>query len=310
MSLRDGLTVRRLGGLIGAEIQGIDLSRELDAAAVAEIRAALLAHKVVFFRGQHDLDDEGQTRFAARFGQVTATAHPLSPGLAGRPQISAMDSGAKKIKSNTWHTDTTYVEQPPLGAVLRAVVVPPYGGDTLWANTARAYADLPEPFREYLDRLWGIHSNRWDYGTVRSTDGQHLPVPGNDAAAAAFDGPPFETEHPLVRVHPETGERSIVAGSHLRHILGLTAWASGDLQRSLQDHITRPENTIRWRWQPGDVVFWDNRSTQHYAAYDYDHRRVMHRVALTGEPLVGVTGEHSRPLVGDLTAYIPKAAAS
>lgn len=300
-----GMTISRIGGHIGAEITGIDLADPMDEPVAASIRAALWRHKVIFFRGQHRLDDDGQTEFAARIGELTMKAHPTHAGLAERPKISTLDSLDATVETDHWHTDSTFVDRPPAGAVLRAVQLPPAGGDTLWANTASAYLSMPDSVRGFIDTLWGAHSTRWDYGHRRARDGLPPLEADSPFAATAFYGPPFETLHPLVCLHPHTGERTILAGSHLRYIVGLPTNASFDIRRMLQDFITRPEHCLRWRWEVGDVAVWDNQATQHYAVRDYSEKRLMHRVSLAGGTPMGVDGRRSQARVGDLSSYAP-----
>ncbi|NLU65860.1 TauD/TfdA family dioxygenase [Streptomyces sp. HNM0574] len=293
--------VRRVGGRIGAEILGVDLSAELDTALVAELNTALLEHKALFFRGRH-LRDEDQLRFASLFGELTA-AHPTVPSVEGQPQILPVDGG-EGIRANRWHTDVTFVRTPPKASTLRGLVVPPYGGDTLIANTAAAYADLPEPLREFADRLWAVHTNTHDYAE-----------PKTEAAAEhrrVFTSRKWETAHPVVRVHPESGERGLFIGGFAQRIVGLGAEESRDVLRILQAYVTRPENIVRWSWEPGDLVLFDNRSTQHYAPDDYgDLPRRLHRVTVAGDVPVGVDGGRSRIVEGDAAShYTPAPAAA
>src|SRR2546430_156412 len=278
------LTVR-----IGAELTGVDLRQPLDARAVAWIRSALLRHKVVFLRGQH-LDREQQVAFASHLGELTA-AHPTVPGAEGAPGVFELDSHAGG-RANHWHTDVTFTDRPPAVSVLRAVVVPPVGGDTIWANTATAYEGLPAPLRALADGLRAVHTNRYDYGRAN-------PAGAVDDAArrrrVQFESVVFETEHPVVRVHPETGERSLLLGGFAQHVVGLSSRESADLIRALQDRVTAPEHTVRWRWREGDVAVWDNRAPPPYAVDDYgDAHRVGQRVTVAG-PLPGRVGRRPSP---------------
>lgn len=292
------VSVRRIGGHIGARIEGVDLAADLDDAVIAEIRAALLAHKVVFFRDQR-LDAASQETFARRFGTPT-TAHPTIPSLEDTPAVLDLDYSRTAGRANHWHTDVTFVQHPPLGSVLRAVTIPPYGGDTVWANTVHAYETLPDELRALADGLWAVHSNAYDYATYR---------PGDDSDAAraqreVFTSTEYVTEHPVVRVHPETGERSLTLGGFVRRFVGWNAEDSRDLLGILQRHVTRLENTVRWNWREGDVVFWDNRATQHYAVADYgDLPRRVQRITLVGDAPTSVSGRQSRAVTGDDTRY-------
>ncbi|MEV8100596.1 TauD/TfdA family dioxygenase [Kitasatospora sp. NPDC085879] len=287
--------LHKVGGRIGAEITGLDLAQPLDEQTVTALNEALVAHKALFFRGQH-LDDEGQTRFAANFGPLT-TAHPTVPSLDGQPNVLAVDS-EDGGRANQWHTDVTFVRTPPKASTLRSLVVPPYGGNTLIANTQTAYRDLPEQLREFADRLWAVHTNDYDYAQGKELD---------DAEAErrrVFTARTYRTAHPVVRVHPESGERGLFIGGFAERILGLPTAASHDLLRTLQSYVTRPENVVRWRWAVGDVVLFDNRSTQHYAPDDYDDLpRRLHRVTVAGDVPVGVSGEPAYIVEGDDAAH-------
>ncbi|MFZ3473509.1 TauD/TfdA dioxygenase family protein [Streptomyces sp. 4.24] len=284
---RTDITVTKIGGRIGAEIGGVRLGGELGAEDVAGIRAALLAHKVVFFRGQDHLDEDGHEAFAELLG--APVAHPTVPSADGRYALG-IDShhGAR---ANQWHTDVTFVPAYPAFSILRAVTIPPYGGDTLWANTATAYDNLPEPLRALADSLRAVHSNEYDYAALRP---DALP----EALAQyreVFTSTTFLTEHPVVRVHPETGERTLLLGNFVQRINGLTGRDSRLLQDLFQAHIESPENTVRWQWQAGDVAIWDNRATQHYGVDDSDdHERTLRRVTVDGDVPVGPDGVPSR----------------
>ncbi|MCK1797112.1 TauD/TfdA family dioxygenase [Streptomyces sp. XM4193] len=294
--------IRRIGGRIGAELVGVDLSKPLEPALVAEINAALLEHKALVFRGQH-LDDEGQLRFAGLFGELTG-AHPTVDSVDGRPNILPVDGG-EGIRANHWHTDVTFVRTPPKASTLRSLVVPPYGGNTLIANSQTAYRDLPEALRELADRLWAVHTNDYDYATHSR--------PSSEAASehrAKFVSTKYRTAHPVVRVHPESGERGLFIGGFAQSLVGLNSSESRDLLRILQSYVTRPENLLRIVWEPGDVVLFDNRSTQHYAPDDYgDLPRRLHRITVAGDVPVGVDGRHSYILEGDEAAHYTPAAA-
>ncbi|WP_406737657.1 TauD/TfdA family dioxygenase [Streptomyces sp. NBC_00853] len=280
-------TVTKIGGRIGAEIGGVRLGGDLPDATVAEIRAALLAHKVVFFRGQDHLDEAGHEAFAQLLG--APVAHPTVPSADGRYALG-IDShhGAR---ANQWHTDVTFVPAYPAFSILRAVTIPPYGGNTLWANTATAYSNLPEPLRVLADSLRAVHSNEYDYAALKA---DALP----EALAQyreVFTSTKFLTEHPVVRVHPETGERTLLLGNFVQRINGLTGRDSRVLQDLFQAHIESPENTVRWQWRAGDVAIWDNRATQHYGVDDSDdHERTLRRVTVDGDVPVGPDGEPSR----------------
>ncbi|AFC50582.1 TauD/TfdA family dioxygenase [Mycobacterium intracellulare] len=288
------ITVTKLGSRIGARIDGLSLGGHLDDAAVETIRRALLTHKVVFFRHQHHLDDEQQLDFARLLG--TPIGHPAASALAAKhmPVITPIDS--EYGKATRWHTDVTFAANYPAASILRAVTLPSYGGSTLWASTVAAYQHLPEPLKAMVENLWALHTNRYDYV---STEAVMSMSDAQRAFRQAFEKPDFRTEHPVVRVHPETGERALLAGDFVRGFVGLDNHESSVLLELLQRRITMPENTIRWAWAPGDVAMWDNRATQHRAIDDYDDQpRLMHRITLMGDVPVNVHGERSRVVSG------------
>jgi taurine dioxygenase len=291
--------VTQLAGDIGAEITGVDTGLSLDDETVAAVRRALLDHKVVFLRGQ-GLDYDREVAFARRLGPLTL-GHPTIASPPGQPLLEEIDSH-KGGQVNYWHTDVTFVDQPPAFTLLHAKVIPPVGGDTIWANTVSAYQSLPAELRELADRLRVVHTNEFDYARP-FVPGQNAD-PALLAAHEEFVSTVYETEHPLVRVHPETGERSLVLGGFAKTVVGLTPQASRDLIRVFQDYITRPEHTVRWHWRVGDLAIWDNRATQHYAIADYGsaHRR-GERVTVAGPVPIGVDGRESLPLKGNAAAY-------
>jgi len=287
-------TVTKLGSRIGARVDGMRLGGDVAPAAVEKIRQALLTHKVIFFRHQHHLDDEQQLAFAGLLG--TPIGHPAAAVLAAEnaPVITPIDS--EYGKATRWHTDVTFVANYPAASILRAVTLPRYGGSTLWASTAAAYDDLPDPLKCLVDNLWALHTNRYDYVTPESVESM---TDAQRAFRQAFEKPDFRTEHPVVRVHPETGERTLLLGDFVRSFVGLDSYESTVLLELLHRRITMPENTIRWDWEPGDVAMWDNRATQHRAIDDYDGQyRLMHRVTLMGDVPVSVHGQRSRVVSG------------
>ncbi|BBY22538.1 TauD/TfdA dioxygenase family protein [Mycobacterium stomatepiae] len=292
--MTDQITVTKLGSRIGARVDGVHLGGDLHPEAVEEIRRALLIHKVIFFRGQHHLDDQQQLAFGGLLG--TPVGHPAAGALAatGAPVITPINS--EYGKANRWHTDVTFAANYPAASILRAITLPRYGGSTLWASTVAAYDDLPEPLKCLVENLWAVHTNRYDYVTAEAV------LSMSDAQRAfrqAFEQHEFQTKHPVVRVHPETGERALIAGNFVRNFVGLDSHESSALLELLQKRITKPENTIRWHWEAGDVAIWDNRATQHRAIDDYDdQKRLMHRVTLMGDVPVNVHGERSTVVKG------------
>lgn len=286
--IHNGWSVRPLAGRIGAEVSGLRLGGDLAPDIVQAIRAALHRHKVLFFRDQGHLDDAEQEAFGRCFGDIVG--HPTIPPRAGTASILELDGAQGGGRANQWHTDVTFVDAYPQASILRAVVVPPYGGDTVWANTVSAYHDLPPDLRALADRLWGVHTNNYDYAAARpqardEDRRQHAEI---------FTSTIYETEHPVVRVHPETQERSLVLGGFLQKLVGFSQSDSAHLVGILQSHVTRLENTVRWRWSAGDVAIWDNRATQHYAIDDYGTQpRVVRRVTVAGDVPVSVEGRRS-----------------
>ncbi|MCX4912509.1 TauD/TfdA family dioxygenase [Streptomyces sp. NBC_00687] len=302
------LEVKPAAGHIGAEITGVDLAEELPDEVVAAIRAAVLRWKVVFFRGQR-LDHTTQVAFARRFGEpvrlrsrgsaspkdfpeVETTADRLE--LGGRYGMDHEEWLRRRRHSllRGWHCDHGARVDPPAATILRAETVPPYGGDTTWANLAAAYAGLSAPVRAFVDGLRAEHRLGVGYQTR----------PGEDAYARHLLDRQVATEHPLVRVHPETGERVLfVNGYYVEQILDVSRPESRAILDMLLEQAVRPEYTVRFRWEPGSVAFWDNRATIHLAPSDtahVDHPRVMHRVMLAGDVPQGVDGKPSVPITG------------
>jgi taurine dioxygenase len=279
------LDIRPITPSIGAEIHSVRLSGDLPAKTVTAIRNALLRHRVVFFRGQGHLDEAEHQAFARLLGPIVP--HPTVPSLAGTEAV--LDIDGKNGLASYWHTDVTFAEAFPLFSVLRGVVIPPVGGDTVWANTVAAYETLPPVLRSLADQLWALHSNGYDYAATHpNATARQL-----QRYETVFKSTIYETEHPVVQVHPLTGERAIILGYFVRGLLGVNSADSGHLFAMLQDHTTRLENTVRWRWSVGDVVIWDNRATQHKAIDDYgDQPRVVRRVTIDGPVSVGIDGRH------------------
>lgn len=281
------LDIAPVSGRIGAEVRGLRLSGALPAATFAAIKQALYRHKVLFFRGQQQLDDAGQQAFGRLFGELVD--HPTVPSKDGT-QILELDSNHGG-RANSWHTDVTFEVAYPQVSILRAVTLPPYGGDTVWANTAAAYDELTPALKALAENLWALHGNDYDYAATRVTPDAH----GAKRYQEVFTRRLIQAEHPLVRVHPETGERTLVSGHFIKNFIGYNTQDSDHLFALFQNHITRLENTVRWRWAEGDVAIWDNRATQHYAINDYgDAHRVMRRITVSGDAPVAVDGQRSR----------------
>ncbi|WP_166909963.1 TauD/TfdA family dioxygenase [Mycobacterium sp. DL440] len=295
------LRVVKLGAHIGARIDGIDVNGNLDSATVSAINDALLEHKVIFFRGQHHLDDAGQLAFARLLGTPTR-AHPTVTSRGDR--ILPIDS--RYDKANSWHTDVTFVDRIPKASLLRAVTLPEYGGTTTWASTEAAYDQLPEPLRALVENLRAVHTNQYDYAAGDRVDHEGRPViaDGHRQYREEFESEYYETEHPVVRIHPETGKRVLLLGHFIKQFVGLSPTESATLFHLLQNRVIKLENTIRWNWELGDLAIWDNRATQHYAVADYDDQfRRLSRITLAGDIPVDVHGRRSRAIAGDASRY-------
>jgi taurine dioxygenase len=266
-----------IAGALGAEVHGVDLSAELDASVVSQLRAALLEHLVLFFRDQA-ITPAQHLRFVRYFG--TPERYPMVQGLEDFPEITeVLKLEDERVNfGGLWHADTTYLEAPPMGAVLVARELPPVGGDTLWSNQYLAFESLSPGLRRLLDGLQAVYSSKKADVTRTRED----RVRGGGSAAAR-EG--LSSVHPAVRTHPETGRRSLFL--NYGHTLRFDGWTEQE-SRNLLDHVfalqNRPEFTCRFDWRPGSVAFWDNRCTQHNPVNDYHgHRRLMHRVVLAGD---------------------------
>lgn len=278
------IEVRPIAGALGAEVSGIRLSDPLDDGTLGEIRGALLEHLVVFFRDQQ-LTPEQHKAFARRFGALDV--HDYVHGMREHPEIIEVLKEPEERGLNfggVWHSDVTYQEAPALGSVLYALEVPPYGGDTLFANQYMAYEALSPAMRALLDGLGALHSAGRAYGT--ESGGDHLQEDRFGSMQVERRNEAYHTvEHPVVRTHPETGRKGLfVNGVFTTCFAGMSEAESRPLLDFLCAHAVRPEFTCRFRWAPGSVAFWDNRCTQHFALNDYHgHRRRMHRVTITGD---------------------------
>ncbi len=273
---------------IGAEISGVKLAGDLSSDVVSEIQHALLKHKVIFFRGQQHLTDLEQEAFARLLGNPLN--HPSVPIKDGTAHTLSIDS--RGGRADSWHTDITFLPNYPKASILRNVVTPDVGGDTVWANTTSAYAGLPQALKTLADSLRAVHTNAYDYADHGIPHHAENTVENRKLFRTAVE---IETEHPLVRVHPETGEKTLVLGHFFKRFSGLNSTDSRYLFEVFQNHITQWENIVRWRWAVGDVAIWDNRATQHRAINDYgDALRVASRVTIEGDIPVGVDGRPSQ----------------
>ncbi|QFZ24621.1 taurine dioxygenase [Saccharothrix syringae] len=266
--------IRLSSGALGAEIRGIDLNALTDE-QFELIHDTLLRHQVIFLPGQGNLEPEAHIAFGRRFGEVEL--HPYLPRLEGHPEIVVIDSD-EGAKVDIWHTDMTFHQSPPIASVLHLVELPPSGGDTMWTNQCLVYESLSAPLRDLVDGLTAIHTIR--VGTEFSS----------------------RAEHPVVRVHPETGRRSLYVNRlFTSHIPQLTRNESDALLEYLFRFSESPQFTCRYRWSRGDVAMWDNRVTQHYAVNDYRERRRGQRITVLGDHPTGnePRWEHHVPAPGD-----------
>jgi taurine dioxygenase len=271
------IEVRPVSAALGAEIHGVDLSQPLSDSAIAEIRELLLRYIVVFFRDQ-DLTPDQHVAFARRFGELAN--YPFVEGMEGHPEIVEVVKKEDETINfgGLWHTDGSYLEEPPLGSLLYAREVPPVGGDTLFANMYLAYDALAVATRERLQGLRAINTAEKPEAAITRTHRiEERPGRGGQRS--------LQASHPIVRTHPETGRRALYCSdAHTIAIEGMPDIDSGPLLRSLYEVQQRPEHCYRFQWSVGSLAFWDNRASQHNALNDYQgHRRVMHRVTIAGD---------------------------
>lgn len=280
------IRVEPLTCALGAEVQAIDLSvAAKDSDTMEELRQLLLKHRVLFFRNQSNFTREDHVAFARYFGELedhpVAGSDPEHPGLV---RIYKSPEAPNDRYENAWHADATWREKPPFGAVLRCVECPPVGGDTMWANMVLAYEKLPEDIKRTIDGLYARHS-------IEATFGAAMPREKRLALKAQFPDP----EHPVVRIHPETGEKVLFVNAFTTHFTNFHTpkrvrygqdYTQGGvaLLQYLINQAMVPEYQVRWRWQPNSVALWDNRATQHYAVMDYPpcHRK-MERASIVGD---------------------------
>jgi taurine dioxygenase len=297
---RQTFEIRPVTPVIGAEVEGVDLAGPLDDDVIIRLRAALHHHRVLFFRDQH-LDHPSQVAFGSRFGELTY-AHPYDATPPdGHPEIFTVDhqttlaearrSGRGSTRRRLgpfpgWHSDVTPAINPPYASILRAEVVPAVGGDTQWTNLVAAYESLSPPLRRFVEGLRAEHRYGLGYADV----------------SGRISANPLVSHHPVVRVHPETGERALyVSPGFTSHIVGVSADESRAILQLLFEQLTLPDHIVRLRWQPGTVAFWDNRTTAHLAPLDVadDVERRLHRVTLVGDVPVGPDGRESTAISGE-----------
>lgn len=278
-AMRLAFGVKRLAGALGAEIGGLDLSTTLSDMTIATLEQLLAEHQVLFFRDQR-LDPARQAAFGRRFGSLQV--HPAYPHPPEADEVAILEHTAEKPSLiEEWHTDMTFGPTPPLGSILRAVVVPEVGGDTLFASMTAAYDGLSDGMKRYIDPLRAVHS--FAHGFRHSLAGPE----GHRLHAAVKANPP--TVHPVVRVHPVTGRRGIFVNPlFTTHIVGVPERESKAILEFLWAHAVSPEYTVRFGWSPGAVAFWDNRATQHRPVNDHGPRhRLLHRVTIDGDRPMG-----------------------
>ncbi|WP_374311862.1 taurine dioxygenase [Dongia sp.] len=276
--IADRIKVEPLGPAIGARVGGIDLGRPLDAASREKLGDALIAHKVLFFEDQI-ITPQQQRNFAAAFGKLHI--HPIYPQVEDVPEIIVIDTGTENLPDNdNWHTDVTFIETPPLGAVLYAKELPPTGGDTLWVNNEAAFNALSPAFRAFLERLTATHDFAKSFPAER-----YARTPAEEKKWLAAKAKNKPVKHPVIRTHPVSGAKGLfVNEGFTTRINELSATESRLVLDLLFTHVNRPDFQVRHRWKANDVAMWDNRSTQHYAVADYlPHRRVMHRATILGD---------------------------
>ena len=270
------LEIKPMAGALGAEIHGLDLSQDLSSQNIRRVRELLNEYEVIFFRDQ-DISPARQRDLALCFGPLQT--HPAYETVAGFPEVTILESTAEKpTKIERWHSDMTFRQHPPMGTVLRSVIIPPKGGDTLWASMTAAYNNLSAPMQAFLEGLTAIHD--FAHGFRES-----LAEPGGAErlAEAVAANPPVR--HPVIRTHPETGKKVIFVNSlFTTHIEGLRREESDAVLQFLFQHVTTPEYTCRFKWQPHSIAIWDNRSTQHKPINDYfpAHRRLQ-RITIDGD---------------------------
>jgi taurine dioxygenase len=276
------ISVRPLAGALGAEIAGVDLRQPLSNRQWSEIHQAFLDYSAIYIRGQ-ELGGEDMLRYARYFAEPAF--YPFVEGMPDFPQIFELrkEPEMKVNVGGAWHSDTTYLDKPPIGTMLYAREVPAYGGDTMVASQYLAYEALSLGMQAMLDGLTGIYSARMNGGRAGRAENQHMKMKDNVAQADEV-----EAEHPVVRTHPETGRKALYVST--RHTLRFKGWSdeeSRPLLEFLQAHCTRPEFTARLRWEKGTITIWDNRCVQHFAINDYHgQRRVMWRLPVGAEAVV------------------------
>jgi len=282
------LAVRPLTPLIGAEIEGVDLSRPLEDAVIQDLKVALHSHLVIFFRDQ-DITPEQQVAFARRFGEIEPP-HPVFDKVPECPEVTVIEQkGERGIYNDEWHTDVTFRPKPAMASILHCKVSPVVGGDTLWASMYAAYEMLSDPMKHLVGGLSAVHDITEGFGDIVTSGPEGL------ARLRAMQDKFPPVTHPVIRTHPVTGRKSLfVNRSFTARILGVTKIESEHLLAMLLRHAEQSSFQVRFRWQANSIAMWDNRCTQHYAANDFSpHHRRMHRVTVLGD----------RPFGGESHSY-------
>ncbi|MBL4721933.1 MAG: TauD/TfdA family dioxygenase [Alphaproteobacteria bacterium] len=271
------LEVKPISGALGAEVSGLDLSQDLDPGLVDQLKDAFHEHLVLFFRDQ-DISSARFLTFTGLFGDVMP--YPMVQGLDDYPDIVPVLKLAHETKNfgGIWHTDTSYLEYPPMASILIARELPPIGGDTIWSNMYLAYETLSDGMKRMLDGMTAVNSSAKG-AAARSRDDRRKTAAKND-----FGETP-EAVHPVVRIHPETGRKALYVNfGHTTRFSNMTEAESAPILNYLFEHQTRPEFTCRLTWRPATIAFWDNRATQHFPLNDYHgHKRLLHRITLAGD---------------------------
>lgn len=265
-----------MAGALGAEIEGIDLTQSLSVADYQQIRRMLVEHEVIFFRNQN-ITPAQQKSLANSFGPLQS--HPAYETVEGFPEITILESTAEEpSKIEAWHSDMTFRLHPPLASLLRSTIIPARGGDTLWSSMTAAYEELSGHMQQLLDGLYAVHDFRHGFKESIEEEG------GVERLADAIkDNPPVK--HPVIQTHPESGKKVIFVNSlFTTHIIGMTKKESRAVLDFLFEHITTPEFTCRFNWEPNCIALWDNRSTQHKPINDYfPAHRQLHRITIYGD---------------------------
>lgn len=281
------MRIERLGGRVGALISGVTLSGDMPKEQAQAIYDAMLKYKVVFLRDQFASDAE-MNRFAKLLGEPAPYKYDTNPVDGDY----AWHIKAGEIRADHWHSDLSWTLDPVSVGILSPVVLPEYGGETVWSNLAAAYAEMPAPLQAMADQLWAVHSARkpiqMSFDNLSEAD---------LAKEKMFSTENYGTKHPVVTVHPETGERSLMFGNIISYFEGFTRTPGQHIYETLHHYATRPENTVRWHWRLGDVAIWDNRSSLHYGVNDIDDQaRTMRRISLKGVPPRSIDGRSSTPV--------------